>query len=528
MLLPAVVLLTGCGLLSPGAQPDGSGGEGGGPALSELPVQRTTEALQKVNYKSAQQIPGPGEYIVDLATGEVESWVLWGEPSNLIRFSDDYRWVVAETDDQVYWINRESGEGFSWSKSDLKLVGGGPSQLLLAEGQADAGPRDFYVVNYDFEVQHTFSLDLEDRTVSQVEFSPDGEDVAIAAVRQPTLETVDLKVVLVDLGSGTVREISGYSQAEGQVVHVGLWDGPRGDLMVEYIVQEIDRAGLTTERSVVRRYSWEGELLGEFAVLGRVSSLSKDRSLIVSTQDLDRLANAAVLIDLATGEPLLRVVNAWPGKMTADSTALVVRGGPQGGYHLVTVDGQLRSLPPGYGFEGSMPLYGGVRPSPDDPQRLLFGLNVTDLDGEVIQRVDVPDRDDWLIWDAAWGADGGEVFVRIVERVGKGNLSSDMPLPIQVQKPPFSDPYLLEVRDPQGECVNLREANRRDSPVIRCLPNGTKLAVADLFEAPEKMNRATLYEDGFYGDPHIWLWARTDQGEVGWVSFTTGSVTWAQ
>lgn len=85
---------------------------------------------------------------------------------------------------------------------------------------------------------------------------------------------------------------------------------------------------------------------------------------------------------------------------------------------------------------------------------------------------------------------------------------------------------LLEVQDPEGECVNLREANRRDSPVIRCLPNGTRLAVADLWQAPEKVSRPILPGEESHDD--IWLWARTEQGEVGCVNLNTGSVTWAQ
>lgn len=102
-----------------------------------------------------------------------------------------------------------------------------------------------------------------------------------------------------------------------------------------------------------------------------------------------------------------------------------------------------------------------------------------------------------------------------------GDYGYEFPLAIHVQKPPFPDPYLLQVQDSKGECLNLRESFSRTSRVIRCLPTGTKLAVADLFQAPIKMNGAL-----YHNDEQLWLWARTEQGETGWVSLSAGSVTW--
>lgn len=526
ILVSTGVLLAGCGLGPYGAEPPGSdGGDGGSTAhvAVQLPLQRTAEALSKVSYKSTHEIPDPGEYIVDLATGEVEGWVLRGEPSDLVRFSENRRWVSAEIDGVVYWVDRESGQGFSWKSTELKVVGEGPRQLLLMGVQEDAGPRSFYVVDHDFQVQYTFSLDLGDLQISQVAFSPAGKHLAIAAVQWLGEGGTVLRVYVVDLGSGSSRELS--HPTIGKATIADLWIGASGELVVQYTGTEFDeRTGTSSESSVVRRYSWEGELLNEYAVLGRGVSVSQDGRLLVSSQDLDGLASAAVLTDLATGEPVLRVVNAWPIRMAADSATLVVRGGPLGGYYLLTPSGELRLLP--YKYEGFMPLYAELLPSPDDPQRLLFGLNVIDPNGNLVQRVDVQDRDEWLVWDSTWGADGREVYVKIEKRIGKGNETSSVPLPIQVQKPPFADPYLLEVQDPEGECVNLREANRRDSPVICCLPNGTRLAVADLWQAPEKVSRPILPGEESHDD--IWLWARTEQGEVGWVNLSTGSVTWAQ
>ena len=174
-------------------------------------------------------------------------------------------------------------------------------------------------------------------------------------------------------------------------------------------------------------------------------------------------------------------------------------------------------VPPG----GPLVFDARVQPAPGDAHRLLVGLAVVDETGKVLQRIDLPNREDWLIRGANWGAGDNEVVISISPPTGKGNIGFDLPLAPAVQKPPFAEPYLLTVRDPKGECLNLRESYTRESRVIRCLPTGTGLAVGDLWQAPEKLNQGTYYNDG-----RLWLWARTEQGETGWVALDTGSVTW--
>jgi len=75
----------------------------------------------------------------------------------------------------------------------------------------------------------------------------------------------------------------------------------------------------------------------------------------------------------------------------------------------------------------------------------------------------------------------------------------------------------------QGGCVNLRQDPSLRAAVIRCLPAGTRLAVADLSAKP----RSKVWERG-WGDNHIWALVRTEADETGWVSLSAGSVVWTE
>lgn len=78
--------------------------------------------------------------------------------------------------------------------------------------------------------------------------------------------------------------------------------------------------------------------------------------------------------------------------------------------------------------------------------------------------------------------------------------------------------YAVDLTTGRVETWRLKDQGR----VIRCLPGGTRLAIADLFNAPEKLNRAWICDD-----QHCRAWVRTEEGETGWVSLSTGSVVWA-
>ncbi|HLN65244.1 MAG TPA: hypothetical protein VK464_27295, partial [Symbiobacteriaceae bacterium] len=295
--------------------------------------------------------------------------------------------------------------------------------------------------------------------------------------------------------------------------------GPAGsELLVSFVVQTVEPTGMTQEQSILRRYSWHGELLGEFAVAGRASRLSPDGRLLVAGQDLQHLTRGVLVTDVATGQPLFRVAGVGSAGWMAGGAGLVLQG-EDGFEYVVSTAGALSPAPrtpPG----GQLVFDGSLAPAPGDAHRFLVGLAVVNESGTVLQRIDLPTDKEWLIRDTAWGAGDDEVVIMISPPVGKGHIGFDFPLAPVVQRLPFPEPYLLTVQDPGGECVNLRESHVRESRVIRCLPTGTGLAVGDLQQLPEKVG-ATYFDDG-----HLWLWARTEQGETGWVALDTGSVGW--
>ncbi len=492
--------------------PAGSGPNGGvtsdaPPEPREFPVSPAPDVLQRQIYHSTREIPGPGLYLVDLTTGEVEAWQ--SEKQTYVDLSDDRRWVVTQGESQVYWANRETGKTYTWNPQELRLLASDANRFLFTEVRTGR----FYVTDESFQVVQRFTLDMP---VGKAQFAPGGGSIALTSGAWPT----DGKLYLVDTETGASRDLGPPpTAANGQLAGVELLGPITDELMVSYVIGVVEPSGLTRESSIIRRYSWNGEVLGEFTAAGRAAHISPDRRLLASAQNLYHLDEAAVVTDLSTGQPLFRVTGTAPAAWMADSRGLVLESRLLTPY-LVSLDGDLRDgpTPP---RSTHFIFLDRLRPSPDEPGQFLYGLAVMNESGQVLQRVDLPDGDGWLIRDPDWGADGREVVIRITPPSGKGLLGFEAPLHPAVQKPPFPDPYLLLVQDPQGECLNLRESYSRSSRVIRCLPTGTRLAVADLFQAPVKLNEAFYYDDD-----QFWLWARTEQGETGWVSLSTGSVVW--
>lgn len=149
-------------------------------------------------------------------------------------------------------------------------------------------------------------------------------------------------------------------------------------------------------------------------------------------------------------------------------------------------------------------------------------MAVIDADGHIVREVKLAKQPNWLIWSLGWGRSSKEVSFAITPPLGKDFGDRQIWLTPSLQKPPFPEKYLLMVADPKGECLNLRESVTVSSRVLRCLPDGTKLAAGNLAEAPIKLNEPTYSNDG-----KLWMWVQTEQGEQGWVAVSTGSVTWA-
>lgn len=82
-------------------------------------------------------------------------------------------------------------------------------------------------------------------------------------------------------------------------------------------------------------------------------------------------------------------------------------------------------------------------------------------------------------------------------------------LPPAVQFPPYSAPYLLAVKAPTGDCLNLRENHAVGARPIRCLPDGTPLAIS---EAARVQGKGGPLWGTTPGENDPWLFVRTRAG----------------
>lgn len=493
---------------------------------SRWAVEGATDAVEHRVYDSTLEIPNPGFYIVDLSTGRAETWLLKGRAAEDTDYalSEDGRWITLQGDGRIYWVNRETGEAFSWQPAELRLRATAPDRFLLEAVQDRAERLTFHVADGRFRLLQTLTADLGGQQAAGAAFSPDGTQVVLSTSREGQIEdtTADVRVYLVDLATRKVRDLGGPPEPEeGTVVSAELQ--PHADqLVVSYLVQGVEPTGHVWASSIVRLYSWQGELLAEYPVAGQGARPSPDGRLLVSYDDLGHFADAVVVTDLATGRPLFRVLNAWPRGWTADAADLLLRVPAVGNFLVPREGGDLRPAPEVSHAGTPLVWRAGLEPSPDAPDRFLAGLAVVDGAGTVLRRIELPARDDWRIDNPRWGASGQEVAFTINPLIGQSSNEWGLPMPAAVQKPPFPDPYLLAVQDPQGDCLNLREQPSLQGRIIRCLPTGTRLAVADLSDAPVRLNQAWTCDE-----QHCWAWVRTEQGENGWVSLSTGIVVWA-
>jgi hypothetical protein len=530
-LMVAALTLTGCTRGSSGSAPapDSTGSAVKPPVSGETPPSGAEPPAQaggaglpeQKTFASSMEIAAPGTYIIDVASGKVQGWETKGTGTG-IRFSDDRRWVIMDTQTDVTWLNRATGATFGWNRPDRVFLGAGGGHVLLAQSKEGNPTGTYEVIDQSGKVQTSFRLAAEQGPVSFARFAPDGSHVAVfTTISEGTLVSRN-RAFVIDLASGTAHELERDArEGDGRAVFVGPVQGSASpDLLIAYTAQIPEPSGQMHFATTVRRFDWQGKKLGEFSLMGTEPRLSPDGKLLLSAQDLDHMASAAVVTEMATGKPLFRVAGLSNGQWLADSSGLLLTGYDMN--RMVTRTGDLKpapAIPP-----SETPAFmSGLQPSPDDAALFVGGMSVFDGAGKVVREVKLPKRDDWLVHGLSWGATSREVILTITEPMGKGNLGWDFPLPVEVQKAPFDDPWILQVKDPKGECANLRESYSTTARVIRCLPTGTKLAAGDLSQALTKLNYAFIGQNS----NEFWAWVRTEQGETGWVSLSSGAIQWA-
>lgn len=492
----------------------------------ELTVRAMPGALKRRDYKPGEPIDAVGQYFMDVATGKVEGWHL-GAPDPDRRFyvgtSPDHAWVMASDQQWTYALNRSSGATAAWENQAARHIIAGADYLVLERlGTQGAATGDYHVLDGMLKTVSRFHVAPAGNERAQAVLSPDGKRMALNRHQWgPGTGTATAEVKVVDLTSGQVAAFTSDSAGSG-----GTWVGTElalapgsGDLMLTHILQVQTTASLA-EQTLVRRFSWEGKLLDETSLRGRGHVFSPDGRWLAWSQSISGFFSTVTVEEAGSGKPVYRIVGAQSPNWLADSKRLLVHS--DHGYRLASA-GELADGPkedfPRHAFTME-----SMRPAPHDPDLFALGATVLNSAGRVRQTVPFVENEEqlWMIHGASWSRSGQEIAFSVALPGGKDwNNGPVFPLSPAVQTPPFDDTYLLQVRDPAGECLNLRAEASTQSRVIQCLPNGTKLAAGDLGLAPIKLNQPMWYSEDRY-----WLWVQTEQNEHGWVAVNTGSLAW--
>lgn len=462
------------------------------------------EGVRRVELAAGQSISAPGLYYMDVATGNIEGWLMppfdQKRAMRWMQTTPDHRWIIFELDGQGYLIRRSDAKAFSYDPERIGVTPGHDVFLLQpAVWRAGGESGRFTLVDGDMQLISALAADPGVPGNVQLLFSPDGKKLAVAE------------------GSGR-GGLSLVEVATGTVVKVaGAWD----DSIIRFVtLPALGEFAVIhhdyLEPLWVERYNWQGEFVGRKQVEGWDVAISNNGRMLAVTQSMGLYGEAVILHDWEKDKPLLRVAGGIRPAWQASGSELVVD--TSRGWQLVSRNGDIRIAP-----EAGAPRwhpFEWYQPSPDRPDLFLTGMKVVDRSGRVVQATQIPEGAQARALSAGWGPASREVHMVVIPPLGKGSEIGPWGyfLP-RVQQPPFPERHPLQVQgSPGGECLDLRAAPSLQGRIVRCMPAGTHLAMR---LTPEG-NTSTTYEDQM-----LWLAVETDVGDAGWIAVSTGSITYA-
>jgi hypothetical protein len=475
--------------------------------------------LRRVELADGQAPRELGLYFVDVGTGTAEGWLVPLGPNNWPSFfltaSEDERWLMVTDQEQGYLVRRSDGAAFHFDPRPLILtVGPGVFLAWPRNGTAGDGSK-CALLDEQMKLISTFSLHGGCADDYQTIFSPDGKFVAIMG---PTSRPA---VSLVTVATGAVKELGQLSVPAGLKPYGRRLTALSG--ADEWLVElQLSPGGeWPPQKSVVRRYTWQGELRAEKEIPGSVVRPSPDGKLFTYSQNLGLLGQAAVVQAWGADEPLFRIAGGeWPAWM-AGSREMSFHSSE--GYKLASTAGEMLAGPPTASGARFNPFV-HLSPAPDDADLFMTNssystsLSVIDRAGRTRRVVSLPD-DQLRMGAEGWGPSARSFHFTVYMLGGKGyegelwNYISP-----KIQHPPFPGKLPLKVEDPKGECLNLRAEPAIDGKVVRCLPVGTGLDFAQSVRLDQLMR---------WTDPWVWVQVETEKGETGWVAVNARSVAYA-
>lgn len=471
----------------------------------ELPVPAALpEGTRQVELPADQPLNQAGLYFVDLAGGKLEGWLppnaeqVW--PGHNLWPSPDERYIVMLGAENGYLIRRQDGAALRYDPRRV-VVTPGPANHLVRPGSMTPGtPTACALINDQGKLVASFTLKSG---CANAIFSPDGQYLAVSTPEDA------YPVSLVTVATGAIWPLKPTAAPTGIKVNGTRLSQHDGELLVE-----LNWAGT---QSRLQRYTWQGQLKDEREMTGRSFQLSPDGKYLIHSQDLGVIGQASVLSDWKSGEPQLRVAGGRWSQWVANSREVLIS--TSRGYKLLSLDGILKDASQLTGEKQFNPFL-WLQPSPIDSDLFLLSSGkVVSRSGQARWEALLPKESPFRIGGVNWGPGSGKLHFVVYSPGGKGWEGEVWAfLEPRVQRAPFPEPYQLQVADPKGECLNLRADATVGGKVIRCLPNGTRLA-----EAKSDPGMGVRWTSD-----HWWLEVRTEQGEVGWVAVSTGSLGYAE
>lgn len=508
----------------------------------KLPIKTVDGAMEQTTHARGEQLPGPGLYLVETATGQAEGWMLKTKPDiPWVNYgiSPDNRWILAEQDRQTYLTDRSTRQTYTWVAQELRLVHMSRHGLLFEETTAGGvtanwGTGRFHWVDERLEVVTSFNLPPGHAMGPMAVVAPDGRWLAIASgwTEQGSLDRP--LFYLVELAEGEARPVGAVPKpADGAELREMRFLSARGgqELAVMTTTFAYGQPISGTETRI-DRYGWDGKAISSSTVRGSDPRLSPDGRLLAWQEQLHGVIPTVRVVDAATGDDRFRILGAagpiWEAQQwLAGGDRFLV--GTQSGPQIVTNDGKLVESRLA---EVAQEVQGKLVAAPDQADlfasqhRFIFGTEgpaVVDVQGKIVQQVQLPDGAWRFGGPTPWGDSSKEFrFAFMPEPGGDGWDGVLVSFPPKVDTPPYSE-FLLQVRDPAKECLNLRAGHNRAAQVVRCLPDGTKLSLADATGLERHLVLPSLWDDGMQ-----WLYVQTEAGETGWVSLSAEVLGWAE
>lgn len=457
---------------------------------------------------------------MDTETGAVEGYrVSEGRSEHHIIFysaSPDGRWVYAER--YRILLDRRTGRSWRWAGSrnadgtctDLDFVAGSRNRLLLARSHCSPDGQHIVV---DEELQEVARFPIT-RYETSAFFSPDGRKIALVT------EAKMVHLLDVETGQDTIL---GDALAIESIVN--------GNQILAITQYHYGSEGYQREG---RRYTWDGEELPwdqrwlDISPDGRHATWQEGN--LVQGDGIGGTGPTFVIIaDVETGETILRVRSAsWyygdslsGSRWLSSGDGLVVQ--VRNGYAIARVRPEPESVHLLSRSFGSYAGWGsGLLPAPSGEDRLFSSGRTAIYDAQEKRWLGARTYAvGWPLHYGPWGTSDQEIRYVTGPLLGRGGSAPLLLGSPRIEYPPFDDVFAFRVFR-TGSCLHLREEPDTDAPVKDCLPDGTRIVLAEPDEPMDedyrfesRMVRASNYHD----DVRIyWVYVRTFSGMEGWVA----------